>query len=79
MIILDNCVYSFAMNLNNGILIPSYYNDPEDKELLNAIEYLETKLLNVDDIREVNEGYYGLETIRNYLYDKLVGEGVINN
>ena len=79
MIIIDNCVYSFALNLNNGILIPSYYNDPEDRELLGAIDYLKDKLMEVDDIRKVNEEYYGLETIRNFLYDKLVSEGVITN
>lgn len=79
MIIIDNCVYSFALNLNNGILIPSYYNDSEDTELLSAIDYLKEKLMNVDDIRKVNEEYYGLETITNFLYDKLVSEGVITN
>jgi Dullard-like phosphatase family protein len=79
MIILDNCVFSFAKNLKNGILIPSYYHDPEDKELLNVMEYLESKLIDVKDIRDVNEAYYGLETIRNFLYEKLISEGVIEN
>lgn len=76
MIILDNCIFSFAKNLKNGILISSYYNNQEDKELLNVIDYLKEKILDVKDVREVNESFYGLETIRDYLYQKLQSEGV---
>lgn len=78
MIIIDNCIFSFAINLKNGILIPSYYFDINDKELLNVTDFLEDKLLKTNDVREVNEGFFGFETIRNFLYDKLIKEGIIS-
>lgn len=77
MIILDNCIYSFARNLKNGILISSFYSDKEDCELLNVMEYLDSKLFEVKDIREVNEAFYGFEAIKNFLYEKLEKEGII--
>jgi Dullard-like phosphatase family protein len=76
-IILDNCIFSFAVNLRNAILISSYYSDVNDRELLNVTDYLDDKLVNTDDVRDVNEGFFGFETIRNYLYDKLIQEGII--
>lgn len=78
MIIVDNCLYSFARNLKNGILIPSFYSDSEDRQLLVVKEYLETKMIDTKDIREVNESYYGLESIKNFLYEKLEKEGLIS-
>lgn len=77
MIIVDNCLYSFARNLKNGILIPSYYSDPEDRQLLEIKDYITGKLMDTKDIREVNESYYGLESIKNFLYEKLEKEGLI--
>jgi len=76
-IILDNCLYSFAVNLKNGILIPSYYYDINDKELLNVADYLEDRLMQVTDVREVNESFFGFDTIKIFLFDKLCKEGVI--
>lgn len=77
MIILDNCIFSFAKNLKNGVLISSFYNDKEDCELLNVMEYLDSKLFDVKDIREVNEAFYGFETIKNFLHEKLEKESII--
>lgn len=77
MIIVDNCVFSFARNLKNGILVTSYYNDTLDEELLNLMNYLENNLIDVKDVRDINEGFYGLEAIRTFLYDKLKNEGVL--
>lgn len=77
MIIVDNCVFSFARNLKNGILVTSYYNDTNDEELLNLMTYLENNLIDVKDVRDINEGFYGLEAIRTFLYDKLKNEGVL--
>lgn len=77
LIILDNCIFSFAVNLRNAILISSYYSDVNDRELLNVTDYLDDKLVNSNDVRDINEGFFGFETIRNYLYDKLIQEGII--
>lgn len=75
LIMIDNCIFSFSLNLKNGVLIPSYYNDTDDKELLNLIEYLE-KIRFVEDVRELNEDYFGFETIKNFLSQKLEKEGI---
>ena len=78
-IILDNCIFSFANNLQNGILISSFYFDHSDKELLNVADYLEDKIMNSDDIMKVCEGFFGFNTIKNFMFDKLSKEGVINS
>ena len=49
-IILDNSLFSFANQLNNGILITSFFDDKEDTFLYNAKEYLEF-IKNEKDIR----------------------------
>lgn len=75
LIMIDNCIFSFSLNLKNGVLVPSYYSDKNDKELLNLIEYLE-QLKSVDDVRNSNEDYFGFETIKNFLSEKLQKEGI---
>ena len=39
-ILIDNNIYSFANQLNNGILINSFYGDKNDIELFNVLGYL---------------------------------------
>lgn len=56
-IIVDNSMFSFGNNLNNGILISSFYNDKEDNMLFNLANYLSC-LVNVDDIRSVNKDHF---------------------
>jgi len=77
MILVDNCLFSFARNLKNGVLVTSFYNDSNDEELLNLLTYLENHLLEVSDIREVNEGFYGFDAIKIFLLDKLRNEGYL--
>lgn len=77
MIIVDNCIFSFALNLSNGYLISSFYENNLDTDLLNLKDYLE-KLIEADDVREVNENYYGLETLKAIMYDKLLSEGILS-
>lgn len=55
LILVDNSFYSFANQPRNGVLINSYYNDEDDKELLNLLNYLENYLSPSLDIRETNE------------------------
>lgn len=40
MVIIDNAVYSFGFQLDNGIPILPFYDDKQDEELLHLIYYL---------------------------------------
>ena len=51
--IVDNSVYSFAFQLNNGIPIIPFYNDKEDEEMKHLVYYLNC-LASVEDVREQN-------------------------
>jgi len=77
MILLDNCLFSFATNLNNGILIPSYYKNPDDKELVNVTDFLDEKIKISDNCCQTNEEYFNFNSIKEFLYNKLIEEGVI--
>ena len=39
-VFVDNCIYSYALQLENGIPIIPFNGDPEDNELENLLEYL---------------------------------------
>ena len=60
-IIVDNAAYSFGYQLDNGIPIISWHNDPNDRELYNLIDYMKV-LQASDDIREVNRRIFKLST-----------------
>ena len=62
-VLLDNSMYSFAAQINNGILINSFINDKEDNELFNALNYLINFILPAEDVREVNEQFYNFRQI----------------
>ncbi len=62
-IIVDNSIYSFANQLSNGILINSFYNDKQDKELSNLLEYLLLYLKDSDDMRLINEKVFNFSSI----------------
>jgi Dullard-like phosphatase family protein len=64
-IIVDNSLYSFSNNLSNGVLINSFYNDKEDRELNNLLNYLNQYLREADDVRLVNEQVFGFSSILN--------------
>lgn len=66
-VIVDNSIYSFANQLSNGILINSFFNDKEDIELLNVMNYLLTFILNAKDVREVNETVFNFCSIAKQL------------
>lgn len=58
-VIVDNAVYSFGFQLDNGIPIIPYYDDPEDEELYHLIPYLEI-LAEGDDVRIKNKEAFQL-------------------
>ena len=62
-VLLDNSMYSFAAQINNGILINSFINDKEDNELYNALNYLVNFILPAEDVREVNEQFFNFRQI----------------
>ena len=73
MIIVDNAAYSFGYQLDNGIPIVSWHDDPYDKELYNLIDYVQS-LAAVDDIRDVNEQTFHLRTF----YEDYISEFLAN-
>ena len=66
-ILLDNSIYSFAAQINNGILVNSFFNDKNDIELYNVLEYLLNFLVKADDVRVINEQFFNFDKIINDL------------
>jgi Dullard-like phosphatase family protein len=60
-VLVDNSMYSFANQLNNGILINSFYFDKNDVDLFSVMNYLKCYVNNADDIREVNKEFFSFE------------------
>lgn len=60
-ILVDNSIFSFANQLRNGILVPSFYNDKEDAFLGNLMYYFGTTIIYSDDVRMVNEETFGFQ------------------
>lgn len=54
-ILVDNSFYSFCNQPKNGVLINSFYDDQNDCELQNLLNYLENYLLHAPDVRVINE------------------------
>lgn len=63
-LIVDNAVYSFGDQIENGIPITPFKEDPRDTEFLNLIKYLE-KCAEVNDVREINKKAFQLKRIFN--------------
>ena len=57
MVIVDNAVYSFGFQLENGIPIIPFYNNPMDEELHHLIFYLRC-LSNIEDVRIQNRNAF---------------------
>ena len=60
-ILVDNSMYSFATQLENGILINSFYCDKNDNELYNVLGYLINFILPSEDVRKVNEQFFNFQ------------------
>ena len=59
MVLVDNSVYSFAYQIDNGIPIISFYDDPNDEELLHLMYYVQC-LSDCDDCRDKNRQAFEL-------------------
>jgi len=64
MVIVDNAVYSFGFQLENGIPIIPFYNNPDDEELLHLINYINC-LAYFEDLREQNARAFQLRELEN--------------
>lgn len=61
-LIVDNAVYSFGEQVDNGIPITPFKEDPRDTEFLHLIKYLEM-CAEVHDVREINRKAFQLGKI----------------
>ena len=59
-ILVDNSLFAFCNQLNNGILITSFFEDKKDNILQNLEGYLEM-IKNVNDVREINKESFQFE------------------
>ncbi len=64
LVIVDNSVYSFSYQIDNGIPIIPFYKDPSDEEMLHLIYYLSC-LANVEDVRVQNRAAFELYKLTN--------------
>ena len=62
-VLLDNNIYSFPKQLSNGILVNSFFCDKKDDELSNVRKYLIEYIFPCDDVRKINEQFFGFKTI----------------
>lgn len=70
MVIVDNSVISFAGNLDNGIYVPTYEGDPNDRELLPIIDFLK-EIHSVDDVRPYVREFAGISDLLSVYRAKL--------
>ena len=68
-VIVDNAAYSFAYQIDNGIPIISWYDNKNDVELHNLINYLKA-LARHEDIRELNRKTFKLKSFYEEYRDK---------
>ena len=55
--IIDNSVEAMGFQLENGFLIDDFYSDPEDRGLLDCLQFLEI-MEKMQDSREAIKKYY---------------------
>jgi CTD small phosphatase-like protein 2 len=52
-VIVDNHVLSYVINIDNGIPIKDFYGDKSDTEIITLHKYIKKNLLYVNDVRDV--------------------------
>jgi Dullard-like phosphatase family protein len=56
-VLVDNSPHAFGYQIDNGIPIESWYDDPNDTELLKLAQFL-TRIENVDDVRPIVRNHF---------------------
>lgn len=74
LVIVDNAAYSFSYQLDNGIPIISWQDDPYDRELFNLIDYMKV-LAAAEDVRGVNRATFHLNTFYEDYIEEFLGTG----
>jgi hypothetical protein len=67
-LIIDNYVYSFAFQLENGIPIVPYFGEKDDTEMIKVARYF-AHIHESNDLREANEKAFSLKKILNSRID----------
>ena len=49
--------------MSNGILINSFYYDKKDEELNNVLRYLISYIYSANDVRTINDKFFGFKQI----------------
>lgn len=62
-VLVDNSLYSFAGQINNGILISSFYDSKDDCELGRVCNYLIGYIENSEDVRKQNKNFFGFSEL----------------
>ena len=75
MILVDNAMYSFGFQLENGIPILPFYHNKDDNELLHLKSFL-LKLHESNDVREKLKESLRLENFRKYSSPQDLIEGI---
>jgi len=70
-LLVDNAVYSFGLQLDNGIPVTSFKEDPDDHEFKHLIPYLE-KCAHAADVREVNRSIFRFSEISRHNLDSFI-------
>lgn len=56
-VLVDNSPHAFGYQIDNGIPIESWYDDPNDTELLKLAQFL-TRIEDVDDVRPIVRNHF---------------------
>ena len=73
MVIVDNAVYSFGFQMDNGIPIIPFYNDPSDEELHHLVFYMKS-LSTLSDMRIQNRNAFQLSLLDSDFIESYLAE-----
>ena len=68
-LLIDNFIYNFAFNLENGIPVQHFWGEKNDQCLLQVMNYLEY-IKDFDDLATENEEIYGFKSMFNSNIDE---------
>lgn len=61
LILVDNALYSFVLNMENGVPITPFYSNKKDNELLKLRDFL-MPLVMVEDVRPIIKEHFKWDT-----------------